>query len=45
MAETFDLLFELFCAKRIGNAWASESKKLSQWLQSDATIRKRKTAA
>ena len=45
MAETFDLLFELFCAKRIGKAWASESKKLSQWLQSDATIRKRKTAA
>jgi hypothetical protein len=45
MAETFDLLFELFCAKRIGKAWAAESKKLTQWLQSDATIRKRKTAA
>jgi hypothetical protein len=44
MAETFDLLFELFCSKRIGKTWNAESKKLTQWLQSDATIRKRKTA-
>ncbi len=45
MAETIDLLFEVFCEQRIGNAWSRESKQLSQWLLSDKAIRKSKTAA
>lgn len=45
MAETLDLLFEAFCADRIGQDWTRESAKLSQWLQSDRAIRKRRPAA
>ena len=45
MAETLDLLFEVFCEKRIGNAWNRESKKLSQWLQNDNAVALRKSAA
>ena len=41
MADTIDLLFESFCAVRIGKTWAKESKKVSAWLVSDKAIRKR----
>jgi hypothetical protein len=41
MADTIDLLFESFCAVRIGKTWGKESKKLSDWLVSDKAIRKR----
>ena len=45
MAETIDLLFEVFCQNRIGKTWDRESQQLSKWLQSDKAIRTRKTAA
>lgn len=45
LAETVDLLFEVFCEQRIGKNWTRESKQLSQWLLSDHAIRLRKSAA
>lgn len=45
MAETIDLLFEAFCERRIGKAWKRELPQISQWLQSDKALRKRKLAA
>ena len=45
MAETLDLLFEVFCEQRIGDTWNKESKKLCQWLQSENLAAKRKVAA
>jgi len=41
MADTIDLLFEAFCAVRIGKSWVKESNQLSSWLVSEKAIRKR----
>lgn len=40
LAETVDLLFEAFCRQRIGKAWVTESRQLSEWLQRDRPVRK-----
>ena len=45
MAETVDLMFEVFCAKRIGKSWNSELKKIVQWLQNENSLKKRKSVA
>lgn len=44
LAETVDLLFEVFCTSRFGKSWNSELKKLNQWLQADKPMRKQKAA-
>jgi hypothetical protein len=45
MTESLDLLFEVFCEKRIGKAWPRESKMLTEWLQTEGVPAKRRTAA
>lgn len=36
LSETLDLLFAVFCAQRIGEAWSDELKQMRRWLQADA---------
>lgn len=45
MTETIDLLFELFCERRLGKSWKAELKKLQDWLQADQPRGTRKPAA
>ena len=45
LAETIDLLFEVFCDKRIGKSWSAESKKITQWLQRETAFRRQVKAA
>ena len=45
LAETVDLLFEVFCDKRIGKSWNGESKKITQWLQRETAFRRQTKAA
>jgi hypothetical protein len=45
MVETLDLLYEVFCQKRIGKGWAREVKQITSWLQNEAGPVKRRTAA
>ncbi len=44
LCETLDLLFEVFCEKRIGSQWSAEQKKISTWLRADQKTTKRKVA-
>jgi hypothetical protein len=45
LTETVDMLFEAFCARRIGKAWKAEFKAMQSWLQSDSGRSSRKPAA
>ena len=40
LCETMDLLFEAFCQRRIGAAWAGDLEQIRQWLQADAATRR-----
>jgi hypothetical protein len=45
LTETLDLLFDVFCERRIGKAWKGELKKLRQWLDVETPMLTRKPAA
>ena len=40
LAETTDLLYEVFCNVRFSKAWSASLKKMLKWLQSDTPLRK-----
>lgn len=44
LCETFDLLFENFCEKRIGKQWGGEKNKILQWLRTNQQANSRKAA-
>ncbi len=44
LCETVDLLYGVFCEKRIGKNWTAELKELSQWLALETAL-KRQSAA
>jgi hypothetical protein len=47
VAETVDLLFGVFCERRLGangKTWTSEAKKINGWLRTDRQIAKKKAA-
>lgn len=45
LSQTLDLLYEAFCARRIGKSWKSDLKAMQSWLQSDSGRSSRKPAA
>jgi hypothetical protein len=45
MNETLDLLFQVFCDRRLGKAWKTELKAMRQWLQVESSSAARKPAA
>lgn len=45
MADTIDLMYEVFLDKRIGKSWPGELKKITQWLESDQALKRRRVAA
>lgn len=45
MSDTIDLLFEVYCERRLGKQWKSELKKMQNWLQSETSVVVRKAAA
>ncbi len=44
-SETMDLLFDVFCERRLGKGWKADLKNIQQWLQTDKPIRRRAAAA
>ena len=40
LAETVDLVYEVFCQSRLSKSWASDSKNIGRWLLSEKPIRK-----
>ena len=40
LAETVDLLYEVFCQSRFSKSWPAKLKEMSQWLSSDKPVRK-----
>ena len=38
-SETLDLLFDVFCERRIGKMWKSELRKIRQWLRAEKPSR------
>lgn len=43
-SETIDLLFDVFCERRLGTTWKSDTKKMRNWLNSDKPVRQRAAA-
>ncbi len=43
-SETIDLLFDVFCERRLGTTWKSDIKKMRNWLNSDKPVRQRAAA-
>jgi hypothetical protein len=44
-AETLDLLFDVFCERRLGKTWKSDLKSLREWLGATNIAQARKPAA
>lgn len=44
MAETIDMLFGAFCARRVSKAWDADVKQMRQWLNKDQAKRKKPAA-
>ncbi len=44
LCETLDLLFEVFCEKRLSKKWSAEQKKMTDWLRADKQPTRRKAA-
>jgi hypothetical protein len=44
MAETIDLLYGAFCARRVSKAWATDVKQMRQWLNKEQVKRKKPAA-
>jgi hypothetical protein len=44
LCETVDLLYGVFCEKRIGKSWNSELKKITQWLALETQMKLQKSA-
>lgn len=40
LAETADLLYEVFCQARLSKKWSDNLKQMMKWLQSDTPLRK-----
>jgi len=40
LAETTDLLYEVFCNTRLSKQWPAKLKQMTKWLQSDTPLRK-----
>jgi len=45
LAETTDLLYEVFCNARLSKQWPAELKQMAKWLQSDTPLRKQSKQA
>ena len=44
LAETADLLFEVFCQSRLGKSWDAELKKIRGWLNQETSLKRQKAA-
>jgi hypothetical protein len=40
LAETLDLLFDVFCEDRLAKSWSSSFNKITKWLQADKPLRR-----
>ncbi len=40
LAETVDMIYEVFCQSRLSKSWASDSKNIGRWLLSEKPLRK-----
>ena len=45
MMETLDMLYGVFCSKRLSKEWDAETKAILKWLRSETRLRVRKSSA